>query len=275
MTGTASSPAGLRRPRLETIALGSYRVRVATWHRLGGSERPPILFLNGLGANLELIAPLGDVITDRDLIVFDVPGVGESPPPIAPYRFWHMARLSTRLLDHYRHPQADVIGVSWGGGLAQQLAFQHPRRVRKLVLLATSAGAIMVPGRIGSIAAMMHPRRYLDTGYLRTHFQRLYGGDATSVDDYASRVRAPSLRGYFFQLLAVAGWTSVPFLPLVGKPALVMAGEDDRVVPVANAHILHALLPNSRLLVVRRGGHLFIISRAREVVPAILSFLDE
>ncbi len=75
-------------------------VRVARWST-GRSDRPPLLFFNGIGANIELVSPLAEKMPERDFITFDMPGVGGSPEPAIPYRPWMMARLADVLLDQF------------------------------------------------------------------------------------------------------------------------------------------------------------------------------
>ena len=76
-------------------------------------------------------------------------------------------------------------------------------------------------------------------------------------------------------MLAMVGWTSLPFLPLMRKPTLIMMGDRDRIVPLINGRILKAFLPKSRLHVVKDGGHLFIVSKLKEIAPVLRAFLDE
>jgi pimeloyl-ACP methyl ester carboxylesterase len=193
---------------------------------------------------------------------------------VFPYRPWTMALRTARLLDRLGYTgKVDVMGVSWGGGLAQQFAFQHAGRLGKLVLAATAAGVVMAPGDPKILARMAHPRRYADPRYMRANFETLYGETAGS-DGHVSRLRPASARGYLYQLAAMAGWTSVPFLPLLKARTLVMMGRDDRIVPPVNGRILAGLIPHARLEMVG-GGHLFLVSRAAECIPLIEAFLDE
>ena len=73
---------------------------------------PPLLILNGIGANIELLAPFVDALPSPTIITFDVPGVGGSPTPASPYRPSGVARLAEGLLDHLGYADADVLGVS-------------------------------------------------------------------------------------------------------------------------------------------------------------------
>ena len=118
--------------------VGGQTLRVGV--RPGDKSRPPLLLFNGIGANIELVEPFLETLDGLEAIIFDVPGVGGSPAPRMPYRPWHLVRLSARLLDQLGHDRVDVLGVSWGGAIAQQFAFQQAKRCRRLVLAATSPG---------------------------------------------------------------------------------------------------------------------------------------
>jgi len=140
------------------------------------STRPPLLLFNGIGANWELAEPFLDALTDTTAIIFDLPGVGGSPLSALPYRPSSIARLSARLVADLGYDRIDVAGVSWGGGMAQQLAHQYPALCRRLVLAATSPGAIMVPGMPSAVLKLATPRRYWDKDYMRRSAPEIYGG---------------------------------------------------------------------------------------------------
>lgn len=192
--------------------IGGQRLRVGI--RSGDKTRRPLLLFNGIGANIELVEPFLDALQGPEAIVFDVPGVGGSPAPRLPYRPSTMARLSARLLDQLGHAQVDVIGVSWGGALAQQFAFQQSKRCRRLVLAATSPGHLMVPGKPSVLLKMITPRRYKDESYLKQVAGDIYGGAMRSSPDLVGRhlhhVKWASDYGYYLQLAAGFGWSSLP-----------------------------------------------------------------
>jgi poly(3-hydroxyalkanoate) depolymerase len=250
---------------------------VAVWRASpghGAGLARPLLFFNGIGANIELMSPLADWFPDRDLITFDMPGVGGSPRPTFPYRPWTMALRTTRLLDKLGfRGKVDVMGVSWGGGMAQQFAWQHAGRTGKLILAATAAGALMVPGDPKALAKMVNPRRYADARYMTDNFEALYG-DAQGSAGHVSRLSPPTRLGYVYQLAAMAGWTSAPFLPFVKARTLVLMGRDDRIVPVINGRILAGLIPHARLEIVP-GGHLFLVSQPEISISLLRDFLAE
>ena len=258
---------------LETV--GGRTLRVAHWRLDMESEHLPVLFFNGIGANIEAVAPLAEALDDRGFVMFDMPGVGGSPDPLVPYNTATMSWTTTLLLDRLKLEQVDVMGVSWGGAMAQHFALQHPKRTRRLVLCATSAGMIMVPGNVGALSKMANPRRYVDAAFMEKHFRTLYGGALGEASGgHIARLKPPSRRGYLYQLLAMLGWTSAPALPFMKKPTLILMGDDDRIVPLANGKILDTLIPNSELHVLEGGGHLFLLSHADQSVSAIRAFLD-
>lgn len=260
---------------METV--GGRTLRVATWRLGEPSDHLPILFFNGIGANIEAVAPLAEALPDRAFIMFDMPGIGGSPEPVVPYNAVTMAWTSTQLLDKLGVDTVDVMGVSWGGAMAQHFAIQHPGRTRRLILCATSAGMIMVPGKPAALSKMADPRRYIDAAFMEEHFQTLYGGalgKAAGKADHIHRLKPPTRRGYFYQLLAMLGWTSVPALPFMRKQTLILMGDDDQIVPLANGTILKTLIPNSEMVVLQGGGHLFLLSHSEECVAAMRRFLD-
>jgi poly(3-hydroxyalkanoate) depolymerase len=244
--------------------------------RRGDKARPPLLLFNGIGANLELVAPFLDALDGQEAILFDVPGVGGSPAPTLPYRPSTIARLSARLLDQLGYGQVDVLGVSWGGALAQQFAFQQGKRCRRLILAATSPGHLMVPGQLPVLLKLATPRRYRDPDYLTRIAGDIYGGrlrrSPELVRSHLRHVRWSSDYGYYLQLIAGFGWSSLPWLPFLRQPTLVMAGSDDPIVPVANGMILARLIPDARLVTID-DGHLFLVTSAGTSAAIISEFL--
>ncbi|MEO6018738.1 MAG: poly(3-hydroxyalkanoate) depolymerase [Knoellia sp.] len=243
-----------------------------------GTRPVPLVLCNGIGASLEVLQPLVDALDPEiEVIRFDVPGTGGSPSAFAPYRFSGLARILGGVLDQLGHDRVDIFGLSWGGALAQQFAFQNPRRCRRVVLANTGTGSLMVPASPKVLAKMLTPRRHRDSSYAASIAQTLYGGstreDPTTAGSLLGKeTRAGSVRGYQYQLLAGLGWTSLPFLRLLRQDALLLFGDDDPIIPVVNGRIFHRLLPHSTL-VVYDGGHLDVVLRAPQVVPHINRFL--
>jgi poly(3-hydroxyalkanoate) depolymerase len=262
--------------QLRQVRVLGHDVRVSV--RPGTATGPPLVLCNGLGASLDLLQPFVDRVDPRiEVVRFDVPGVGGSARPKVPYNFALLAWFVGTLVDRLGYDRFDALGISWGGGLAQQLAFQYPRRCRRLVLVSTGTGMLMVPARFHVLLKMITPRRYRDPAYARAIAPELYGGRMRRRPDEVRHVvyeqeRLGSRTGYFLQLLAGVGWTSLPALPLIRQPTLVLAGADDPIIPLANARILHALLPSSSVHVYD-DGHLGLVTAADELGPVVSQFL--
>jgi poly(3-hydroxyalkanoate) depolymerase len=263
--------------QIRIVDVNAQRLRVGI--RAGSGVGPPLLIFNGIGANLELVEPFVAALDDVETIIFDIPGIGGSPLPPRPYRLSHLAHLAVGLLAKLGYPgQVDVIGVSWGGALAQEFAHLYPDRCRRLILASTSPGFMMVPGRPSVLAKLISPRRYTDPEFLHATGGELYGGDYRQdpelLREHSRHIRPPGGRGYFYQLLGAWGWTSLPWLWSLRQPTLIMHGKDDPIVPLVNAKILAWLIRKSKLHIVN-DGHLFLISRATEVAPVVRGFLTE
>jgi pimeloyl-ACP methyl ester carboxylesterase len=124
---------------------------------------------------------------------------------------------------------------------------------------------------------MVTPRRYLDARYLHRFAGDLYGGSAREDPERIAAAmhdgnRVGPSRGYLYQLTAGAGWTSLPFLPLLRQPTLIIAGDDDPIIPLANARLMRLLISKSRLHVYH-GGHLGLVTEAAELAPVVDGFL--
>jgi poly(3-hydroxyalkanoate) depolymerase len=263
----------------KTINVQGSHVYVAI--RPGDGSGPMLLLINGLGANLELFEPFLDALDNVGgqkigTICFDIPGVGGSPLPRFPLRFRGLARLVAQMLDVLGHQQVDVLGISWGGGLAQQFAHQYPWRCRRLILVSTSTGGISVPGRPDVLAKLLSPRRYFSPSYMESIAPILYGGGFQENPDlaraHAQMIRAPHSLGYYGQMLAGLGWTSIHWLHRLRQPTLVLAGKDDAIVPPINARIMARLIPNATLRVFK-GGHLFALTEKEQVASLVHAFL--
>ena len=256
------------------VNAGGQRIRVNVRHGTG----VPLVICNGVGASLEVFDPLVERLGST-VIRFDVPGTGGSPTSILPYGFPYLAWVLGRVLSKIGVGVVDVLGISWGGALAQQFAFQNPRRCRRLVLVATGTINNPVPGRPRVLAKMATPRRFSDPDYAASIAAELYGGTVRAHGDDVARLfvrqlHAGSKIGYLHQLLAGAVWTSLFALPAVRQETLIVQGTDDPIIPVINARILHALLPHSRLHL-HSGGHIDLVHNATELAPVIDEFLSE
>jgi pimeloyl-ACP methyl ester carboxylesterase len=186
--------------RIRYVEAGGARLRTSV-RRQGR----PLPLITGIGASLETWDPFERALVGRGVqtVAFDLPGTGESPP-ISPAPDAGHSRARRCRPRRSRPGRRDVLGLCFGGGVAQQLARQAPRRVRRA-----------------------RPRR-----------------DRT-----------------------------LPWLHRIPHPTLVLAGDDDPIVPLTNARILAARIPRARLIVIPSGGHLFLLDQPGDVIDGVASFL--
>src|SRR6266568_4886697 len=272
-------PSETTRPQAEmrTISVRGQRLRITI--RIGDGTRTPLLMMNGIGVNLEVLQPFVDALNPAiEVIRFDVPGTGGSPAPLIPYRFSMHALLLTNMLDQLGYRQVDALGVSWGGALAQQFAFQYPARCRRLILVSTGTGALMVPGNPLALLKIATPRRYKDPVYMEQIAGEIYGGKVRThpayAHEFAQTARLGSTLGYFYQMLGAVGWTSIPWLSKLRQPTLVMHGDDDPLVPLVNAKIMQRLIPHAKLYIFH-DGHLGLGTSAQELAQVVDKFLTD
>jgi poly(3-hydroxyoctanoate) depolymerase len=263
-------------PTIRFVDVDGLRLRTS----VRGSGRP-LLLITGLGVSLDLAAPFERELTARGVqaISFDAPGTGQSAAYAWPRRMSGLARTVESMLDVLGYERVDVLGVSLGGVLAQQLAHQAQHRVRQLVLAATGPGLGGVPGSPRVLLPLLTPRRYHQPEYFRRIAGRVYGGDARRDPDavlrhVVTRLEPPSTWGYLGQLYAISGWTSLRWLRRLPQPTLVLAGDDDPIVPLVNARILTHRIPRASLQVIHGGGHLFILERPAATADLVAGFLQ-
>ena len=259
------------------VSVGGQRLRVRV-DRGRDMSTVPLVLCNGIGASLEVLDPVVEAVDpERPVIRFDVPGTGESPVSMLPYGFPYLAWVLGRVLDRLDVGVVDVLGLSWGGALAQQFAFQNPLRCRRLILVSTGTGAIMVPGNPKVLSKMITPKRFRDPSYGARIAGELYGGTVREhgqdvAELFIRQLHAGSKVGYLHQLMAGAVWTSIFALPAVRQRTLIIAGEDDPIVPMINARIMNALMRRSTLFR-HPGGHVDLVTNATALAPAIEDFL--
>lgn len=278
-TPLAHTPAASRHVEEHDVEVGGRSLRVVVRPASGpGPRRTPLLICNGIGAATDVLDPLVHALpANLDVIRFDPPGIGGSAMPWMPYHLTWMAHRLGQVLTRLGVREVDVMGFSWGGMLAQQFALSRRRRLRRLVLAATGTGALMIPASPRVVAAMSTPRRHQDPAYIESVASTVYGGSMRDRPEAAAHVlgsgeRRGPMRGYYYQLLALYGWTSLPMLGSIRAPTLILAGDDDPIVPNGNATLLARGIRDSRLETYH-GGHLELLVDPERFAPLIDGFL--
>jgi 3-oxoadipate enol-lactonase len=241
---------------------------------------PPLLLLNGIGLDLSAWGALVQELSEeRQLVLLETRGSGLSGPPPEPCSTARLAADALALLDHLSFGSVDVLGFSLGGLVAQELAIIAPERIRSLVLAATAA---RLPGRTRRVLDAW--RRLLLAGveadaFRREQFAWVYG-PATLENDALidgalatlAGAPAPSALGFAAQADACLAHDTRERASRIGAPALVLAGEDDVLLPAAAAETLAGLLPRGRFER-HPGGHAFLSESTRVVAASVLRFL--
>jgi pimeloyl-ACP methyl ester carboxylesterase len=243
-------------------------------------EGDPLLLIMGLGGSVEMWDDLIEQFPHRRVIAFDAPGTGMSSLPAIAVTVTELADLVAGILDYCKINAADVLGFSYGGAVAQQLAVQHPRRVRKLVLAATTCGVGTHPAAEPlASGALGSPWRYYSRDYFIRTAALVYGGVVgrdTAIQERLSWSRSqhpPHPYGYFLQLAGGSGWSSLSFLADIEQPALILIGDEDPLVPVDAARQVADAIPNADLRVFDGSGHLLLLDEPERTAEVIDDFL--
>lgn len=259
---------------LRMLEVGGHRLRVS----VRGQGRP-VLLMNGLGASIPMWEALHEDLSGLQVICFDAPGTGSSSTPVRPYRMADLADTAAELLTLLGHDRVDVVGYSFGGVLAQQFARDHPERVRRLALCATTPGWGALAGDLASFLAVVTPVRYYSRRIYALTAPALAGGEAEADPAFLERTAAarvqdpPSIGGYVLQLMAAWTWSSLPWLHEVRAPALVVTGTEDRLIPAGNSDLIASRLPQARVLRIPRWGHYLMLDGRSGAGAAIAEFL--
>jgi len=234
------------------------------------SEAPPLLMLSGVGTEYERWGRTRELL-NRTTVAFDVRTghLGQRPSMRT------FAKFVSDMLGSLDMPKIDVTGLSWGGMAAQQLVHDFPERFRRMVLVSTTPGFMAVPARPAAMKALMSPHR--DAARMPELIRDLYSGDFVYNPGLAEElglVRPIDEATYRRQLMAIFGWTSVPWLRSVRNETLILHADNDPVCPYVNAPLMRRLIPGSSLTKVAGGGHLFVLTRPEESARLINDFLD-
>jgi pimeloyl-ACP methyl ester carboxylesterase len=219
----------------------------------------PLLMINGIGANTEMWGPAEEILARGSrTIAFDCPGTGRSQTSLLPQQMPKLASVVVAALDELGYERVDVMGFSFGGALAQQLAHDAPKRLRRLALISTGCGWGSTPGTPPALSAVANPLHYYSRSWYQLTCSLL--GEPESDEHAATGCfeHPPSALGYTYQLWALASWSSRTWLHSVKTPTLIISGGRDRLIPPRNAVQLARLLQTSRLHVLPDSAHLLM-----------------
>jgi len=254
---------------------------ISMYYELAGTgER--LLFVSGTNGDLRRQRQLADgPLTEHfEVLAYDQRGLGQTEVPAGPYTMAEYGDDAAALLDTLGWDQCAVIGISFGGMVAQELAIRHPDRVRRLVLACTSSGGV------GGASYPLHDLAALDPA----EAQALRFEILDTRWDAAWRAANPDMvrlitagmdgegdegltrEGTVLQLEARRHHDTAGRLGAIVCPTLVCGGRFDGIAPPANSEFLARAIPRARLALFE-GGHIFFMQDAA-AMPAMVRFLE-
>jgi pimeloyl-ACP methyl ester carboxylesterase len=244
----------------------------------------PLVLIPGFAAGewiwFKDVAPLA---TKFKVVTFDPRGIGQSSYESEPLTMRLLADDTAALLHGLGIEQAHVLGVSFGGFVAQEFALAYPEATRTLSLCCTSFGG---PNHISPsmdiLTAVLSTNGFNTDERIRRNLLPAFSPDfvRSHPDDVEEviklRMANPVVEeAYRSQLKAGIGFDAESRVNAIKAPTLVFSGDADRIVPVQNSRNLAERIPGARLRLVEAGSHLFFIEQPDEFNRTVVEFLTQ
>jgi pimeloyl-ACP methyl ester carboxylesterase len=248
------------------------------WDEQGEGE--PILLITGLGFPSVMwhrTRPL--LAASYRTIALDNRGVGLSDVPPGPYSIALMAADAVAVLDASGCDSAHVYGVSMGGMIAQELTLRYPQRVRSLVLGCTAPGGPHAVRAEPEVIEFLMSRSYQnqeDAAEASVPFIYDQSTPRERIDeDMTIRKRwLPKPEAYLAQLQGILTWAAYDRLDQIKVPTLVIHGETDRLVPIANGELIARRIPGARFVRLPHASHIYTTDQNEPAQAAVMEFLN-
>ena len=286
LSACASAPAtaGLRSHQARTPSIVSSPVRVAhtslgaVGYRMVGSG-PPLVMITSYNATMEDWDPrFVDALARHYLVVIlDNSGIGDTKQLPGTLTIDAMARQTSALIDTLRLSRPDVLGWSMGGMIAQALAVLDPSQVHRLVLCATFPGTDAEAPTATAASLMRLDPQQVETALFPPNQTRAYNAFVAAISGYPPAA-ASSKAVLAADRRAVHEWWSGKDpagrrIAAISAPTLVADGTADWVDPVANAHTLARIIPDTKLVFYPDAAHAFLFQYPTQFAAAVESFL--
>ncbi len=211
-------------------------------------------------------------------IAFDNRGIGQSDVPEGVYPIAQMASDAAAVLDATSVPSAHVFGVSMGGMIAQEFALQYPQRVRSLILGCTNAGGPHVVNAAPEVLQILMRQGMTPEEAKEAIIPFIYDAGTARAridEDMAIRMKwYPTPQGYLGQLQGILAWEAYSRIAQIKSPTLIIHGETDQLVPVANAQLIAERIPHAKLVLIPHASHVFETDQPGVANRAIMEFLS-
>lgn len=231
------------------------------WEEQGSGT--PILLIMGLSFTMDMWFRVVPALAAKHrVILFDNRGVGRSDVPLGPYTIPLLAEDAMAVLKaaNVEEP-VHLVGASMGGMISQEVALRYPASIRSLVLACTACGPLHRLA-LPNFRRSPGPREWLLRGELRERsLVRLLYAEGTPeqriTEDIQLRLtRPPLLRGVLSQFAGILVWSSYSRLPQIRIPTLVVHGDEDHVLPIANGRIIAQRIPGAEFVQINHAGHI-------------------
>jgi pimeloyl-ACP methyl ester carboxylesterase len=280
-------------PDKRSVQLHGHRVV----YRIAGEDptghRPVLLLVHGMAGSSSTWREVMPALAQRYTVIApDLPGHGESDKPLQDYSLGAQANALRDLLVATGIDRATIVGQSLGGGIAMQLAYQHPQHCERLVLVSSGGlgrevslllRALTLPG-VDFLSPVLFPSFVRGAGNAVSGWLRSAGLRAPGIEQewrsYVSLIDPDTRRAFLRTLRAVVdvGGQTVSALDRLYlaslMPALIVWGERDRIIPVAHAHEAHAAMPGSRLVIFEESGRFLHTEEPARFVETLVEFVD-
>jgi pimeloyl-ACP methyl ester carboxylesterase len=251
------------------------------WEADGPEDAPAVLLIMGLAWPAASWYRQVPALAERYRVIrLDNRGAGSTGDVAgAPYTVETMAADCLAVLDEAGVQTAHVVGISMGGLMAQELALTAPERVRSLCLMATHPGighAVINPDAMEMLQkrALMTPAEAAEASIPFNYAQAT--SRALIEEDWSVRFPlAATTEGYLAQAMGTSQWDGYDRAPDIETPTLVLHGELDRLVPLANGQILAERIPGAEFVTVPDANHVLTTDQPEQVAKVLLDWLDK
>lgn len=244
----------------------------------------PVLFISGLGAGTWAWEPQVPFFSRRyRMIVFDNRGAGRTSTPPGPYSIEQMALDTVRLLHSLDIEKTFVAGLSMGGMIAQELALILPHRIQGLVLAATHPGGNMrISGSDEVYQRLMDNSGLGPEEIVDKNIPILFSPESVTnrpklIQAYRERQKDIPVQpehAFAAQQAAIQGFDCSDRLGKIQAPTLLLAGEDDQLIPADNARRMAEHIPDSRIKILPQAGHLIHMEQLDEFNQTVNEFFQ-
>lgn len=243
----------------------------------------PLVMIRGVGSNVDHWYDQVPALSEKfQLLVFDNRGIARSSDPGGPFSIRDMAADTIALMEVVGIKNAHILGYSMGGMIAQEMALNHPQKVKRLILVATDCGiSLRIKARPEATKLFSEMIR-LGTNEAKLAAARCLFAKQTFENnpEVIQRYAEVSLQFAASQKMLAKQWAAVTQhdacdrLQRISSPTLAITGSEDVLIPPQNATVLAEQIPAAQMISIDGGGHLFLIEKPRQFNAAVIGFLN-